>query len=282
MTRVRDSVCIVTGAASGIGRELVIQACQRGAGRVIGTDINGPGLAETDALVRSAGGKLESYVNDVGNAEQVNSFVDSVMPTLGGRRLILVNNAGIALCSGRFQDTTMEEFLRLLDINLIGAIRLTKGFYSYLLDHNEGHVVNVSSVFGLGGVDGQSAYCTSKFAIRGFTETLRMELHGSNVHVTCVHPGGIKTNIVRNSKPSGSVMTQEKYELLISDFDKIARTTADQAARQILNAIEKNRTRLVIGLDGKQFDWTTRILPIRYTALIIRQYRNKMVNPYDP
>lgn len=282
MTQINGSTCIVTGAGSGIGRELVVQAVQRGARRVIATDVHQPGLDETSRIVEDNGGRLEKYLFDVGNSEDVRHFVESILATLESDRLVLFNNAGMALCSGRFQDTSLDEFQRLLDVNLWAVIRLTKGFYDYWLQRDEGHVINISSVFGLGGMDCQSAYSTSKFAVRGFTETLRMELLDSNVNVTCVHPGGIKTNIVRNSNPSGSVMTQERYDDLIQAFDKLASTTAGNAARKILDAVERNKTRLVIGWDGMQFDWVTRLFPVRYTAIINRLIRSKMANPYHP
>lgn len=281
MTEIRGSVCIVTGAGSGIGRELAIQSAKRGARRVIVTDVSQTGLDETCCLVSDRDARLEPHLFDVGMSDEINDFVQSVLPTLANDRLILINNAGMALCSGRFQDTPLESFERLLDVNLLGVIRLTKGFYGYLLKRGEGHVVNISSVFGLGGMDCQSAYCTSKFAVRGFTETLRMELSDSRVNVTCVHPGGIKTNIVRNSSPTGTMIDQELYDRIIRDFDKIASTTAEKAALQILDAVERNRTRLVIGFDGLQFDWVTRLFPVRYTAMIIRKYREQFSNPYE-
>ena len=161
MTTINGSVCIVTGAASGIGRSLAVGAAARGAKRVIGTDVNGDGLQETAGLLGSTTVSLESHQFDLGSSEQVDRFLADVLPTLNQDRLILFNNAGIALCSGRFQDTPLDEFVRLLDINLMAVLRLTKGFYRYLLEHGEGHVVNISSVFGLGGFDGNAAYCTS-------------------------------------------------------------------------------------------------------------------------
>jgi NAD(P)-dependent dehydrogenase (short-subunit alcohol dehydrogenase family) len=281
MTQINGSICIVTGAASGIGQELALQAATRGASRIIATDVDEDRLESTVRLAGERGFVVEPAVFDVGSPEQVDNFISNTLPTLGESRLILFNNAGIALCAGRFQDTPIEECLRLLDINLHGVLRMTKGFYSHLLRTNQGHVVNLSSVFGLAGVDGNVAYCTSKFAVRGFTEALRMELINHRVRVTCVHPGGIKTNIVRNSKPIGPVMDQEKYQTLINDFERIAKTSAGQAARAILNSVEKNRSRLVIGWDGRQLDWMTRIFPSLYTQIIARQFRRKMGNPYE-
>ncbi|MBX3422035.1 MAG: SDR family NAD(P)-dependent oxidoreductase [Pirellulaceae bacterium] len=281
MTSIKDSVCVITGAGSGIGRELAVQAIQRQAKRVIVTDINGPGLRETEILIQQSGGRLEPHEFDVACTESLGRFVDAVLPSLAGDRLILFNNAGMAICAGRFQDTPLEDFMRVLDVNLTALVRLTKAFYGYLMEHNQGHVVNVSSVFGMAGVDGNAAYCTSKFAVRGFTESLRMELHQSNVNVTCVHPGGIKTNIVRNSTVSGQVITDDHYKQLVQDFDKVAITTASEAARQILQAVERNQMRLVIGRDGKMIDWMTRIFPVAYTKLFIRRFNKQLANPYQ-
>jgi|688.fasta_scaffold00009_45 NAD(P)-dependent dehydrogenase (short-subunit alcohol dehydrogenase family) len=281
MTQIADSVCIVTGIGSGIGRHLAIQAAQRGARRIIGTDINSDSLSETARLAAQHGRPVEAHCFDVGSADAIGQFVGQVLPTLSGERLILINNAGIALTCGRFQDTPEQEFDRLLNINLMAVVRLTRAFFPYLLQTGSGHVVNVSSVFGFAGVDGNSAYCTAKFAVRGFTETLRMELADCQVNVTSVHPGGIKTNIVRSSPPGGQFVTAQDHQNMIESFDRIAKTLPEEAARQILNAVEKNKTRLVIGSDGKMLDWMTRLLPVLYTRVITRQYRSAVSSPYD-
>jgi len=281
MTQIADSVCLVTGIGSGIGRHLAIQAAQRGASRIIGTDINSDSLSETARLAAQHGRTVETHCFDVGSADSIGQFVAQVLPTLSGERLILINNAGIALTCGRFQDTPEHEFDRLLNINLMAVVRLTRAFFPYLLQTGSGHVVNVSSVFGFAGVDGNSAYCTAKFAVRGFTETLRMELADCQVNVTSVHPGGIKTNIVRSAPPGGQYVTAQDHQNMIESFDRIAKTLPEEAARQILNAVEKNKTRLVIGSDGKMLDWMTRLLPVLYTRVITRQYRSAVSSPYN-
>ncbi len=282
MTKIDSSVCIITGAASGIGRELAIQALKRGASKIIATDVNTEQLNETGELACRGRDRslFESHCFDIGSAHEIEQFVQLVQPTLADRRLILFNNAGMALCSGRFQDTPLDDFERLLNVNLLGVIRLTKAFYPYLLEKGEGHVVNISSVFGLFGMDGHSAYCTSKFGVRGFTETLRMELFDSNVNVTCVHPGGIRTNIARNSKIAGPTMDQAKYEQMVKEFDQVSPTTAASAATQILDAVEKNNTRLLIGSDARQIDWLARIFPVRYTKMAIARLKKSFSDPY--
>jgi butyryl-CoA dehydrogenase len=186
------------------------------------------------------------------------------------------------LLSGSFQHTNLADFEWLVRINLWGAIYLTKAFYPYLLQQNAGHIVNISSVFGLAGIENQTAYCTAKFALRGFTETLRMELAGTNVYTTTVHPGGVDTNIVRNSRANEIIAPEEVRQTTITQFAKLATTTPDSAARQILKAVERKRARLVIGKDGRTLDLLTRLMPVGYTALIKRRIKKAFGDPYTP
>ena len=265
-----NSVAIITGAASGIGRQLALQAAARGAA-VIASDIDRNGLLETQELGNQQGLQIEVHQLDVADKEAVFRFAEQQIPLLEGRRLLLINNAGVGLFSGPFQYTELEDFEWLLNINLWGTIYMSKAFYPYVLKMNEGHIVNLSSVFGLAGVANQSAYCTSKFAVRGFTETLRMELSGTGVNTTSVHPGGIRTNIVKSSLPKGAVATKAMHRKSVASFKKTAKTTAEEAARQILNAVEKKKKRLVIGKDGKAIDIITRLFPVRYTEILKKQ-----------
>jgi NAD(P)-dependent dehydrogenase (short-subunit alcohol dehydrogenase family) len=264
MTLSPTATALITGAASGIGRSLAIQAAATGA-RVLATDVNITGLAETNQL---AGGKLETHQLDVADAAAIRAFADQLTPTLTGP-LVLVNNAGVALASGPFLDTDLDDFEWLLSINLWGVIRMTKAFLPYLMARNDGHLVNISSVFGLAGVLNQSAYCTAKFGVRGFTDTLRMELLGTGVGVTCVHPGGIRTNIARASRISKSgVVTEAMHQQSAISFDKAAKTTPDEAARQIWQGVARQKARVLIGFDAQQIEWATRLLPTGYTKLL--------------
>jgi NAD(P)-dependent dehydrogenase (short-subunit alcohol dehydrogenase family) len=259
-----NSVTLITGAASGIGRALAIQAAQKGTS-VIATDVNTTGLAETAQL---AGGKLETHRLDVSDADAIVAFAQQIIPTLNNRRLILVNNAGVGLASGPFSATSLEDFDWLLSINLFGVIRMTKAFLPYLLQTG-GHLVNVSSVFGFAGIQHQSAYCTAKFGVRGFTETLRMELMDTKVGVTCVHPGGIDTNIARASRiGQGGFVTEAMHKQGAVSFQKAAITTPDEAARQIWSGVERGKTRVVIGSDGRLLDRITRLFPTGYSRMI--------------
>jgi NAD(P)-dependent dehydrogenase (short-subunit alcohol dehydrogenase family) len=268
MSPFTNSVALITGAASGIGRSLAIQAAGRGA-YVIAVDVNETGLAETNQL---AGGKLECHRLDVSNADAILAFADKIIPTLNGRPLLLVNNAGVALASGPFSETALIDFDWLLSINLFGVIRMTKAFLPYLIQHNNGHIVNVSSVFGLAGVQQQSAYCTAKFGVRGFTETLRMELMGTGIGVTTVHPGGIDTNIARASRiGEGGFVSEAMHKQGAISFKEAAKTTPDEAARQIWAGVKNRKVRVVIGADGRLIDRVTRLFPSGYTKMIKNQ-----------
>ncbi len=207
MNPFQNATVIITGAGSGIGRQLTIQAAAEGA-RVIATDINEGGLAETKNL---SSGNVTTAQLDVANADAILVFAAQTIPTLDNQRLILVNNAGVALGSGPFSTTDLADFEWLLSINLWGVVRMTKAFLPYMLEQNQGHIVNLSSVFGLAGVMHQSAYCTAKFGVRGFSDVLRMELLDTKIGVTCVHPGGIKTNIAaRAHLGKGAVAQTER------------------------------------------------------------------------
>lgn len=274
-----NAIVIITGAASGIGQQLCLQAAQRGA-QVIGADINEQGLQETQNLAKTQNLNIQTHRLDVGNATDIEQFAAQILPTLNNQKLILINNAGVALASGHFEHTNLTDFEWLLNINLWGVIRMTKAFYPYFIAQQQGHIVNISSVFGLAGISSQSAYCTAKFGVRGFTETLRMELAGTNIHTTCVHPGGVKTNIAKNAPAKGSFITNEMQKKGVESFEKVAQTTAHKAAQLILDAIEKRKKRLVIGLNGYALDWLTRLLPVAYTSIIEKQLNKTFDNPY--
>ena len=275
----QSSVILITGAASGIGRQLAVQGAARGAS-ILATDIDSKGLLETKNLATHPH-LIDTHVLDVADPVAIQAFAAQIVPELGSRTLILINNAGVGLFTGSFEHTSLDDFEWLLSINLWGPIRMTKAFYPYLLQHSRGHIVNISSIFGLAGVANQSAYCTSKFGVRGFTESLRMELLGTGIHTLSIHPGGISTNIVRNATPRGPVATVAMHQQSIRTFEQAARTTPEKAARLILDAIETKKERLVIGPDGQALDWVTRLLPVRYTRIIMKQIEKTFTNPYN-
>ena len=269
MTYFHNSTFLITGAGSGIGRELARQGIQHGAD-VIATDVNETTLAETNQL---AGGTLQTHVLDVGDATAIQAFADKVIPTLNpANRLILINNAGVALGSGPFAQTHLDDFEWLLSINLWGVVRMTKAFLPHMLQHNRGQIVNVSSVFGLAGVENQSAYCTAKFGVRGFSDVLRMELMDTDVRVSCVHPGGISTNIATAARPGkGGFATETMQKAGAASFAKAAKTTPTQAANIILTGVARQKARILIGYDATQIEWLTRLFPTRYVSILRKQ-----------
>ncbi|MBO0952362.1 SDR family NAD(P)-dependent oxidoreductase [Fibrella forsythiae] len=266
MSYFHNTTILITGAGSGIGRELALQALQQGA-QVVATDVNAATLSETNQL---AGGMLRTYQFDVSDAVAIRQFANHLIPSLDpARRLILINNAGVALGSGPFVQTHLDDFEWLLNINLWGVIRMTKAFLPFMLDHNRGHVVNLSSVFGLAGVENQSAYCTAKFGVRGFSDVLRMELMDSDVRVSCVHPGGISTNIAAAARRGqGGFVTDDMHRQSTVSFAKAAKTPPQEAARVILNGVARHKARILIGNDARQIEWVTRLFPTRYVALL--------------
>ena len=194
MKSFKNKIAVITGAGSGMGREMAYQLSDAGA-LVIISDKNKDTIAETATNIVNKGNQCEYFVVDVSDESAINNFVATV---LDKHRYIdvLINNAGYALGTIDFNDLKVEDFRNIVDVNLWGVVLHTKGFIDSMLNRPEASIVNISSLFGLLGVKQQVAYCTTKFAVRGFTEALRMELEGTNITTTCVHPGGIDTNIV--------------------------------------------------------------------------------------
>jgi NAD(P)-dependent dehydrogenase (short-subunit alcohol dehydrogenase family) len=273
----RDAVVIITGAASGMGRELTLQAAARGAS-VMALDKDAEGLAKTAQRAAAAKRPIGTETIDLTDGNAIDVFAQATLPTLQGRRLILINNAGTALLSGNFDDTSVEDMQWLFEVNYWAPVRMCKAFYPYFREQNRGHIVNISSVFGLGGFPRQSAYSPSKFALRGLTEVLRIELLGTQVRTTVVHPGGIDTNIVRNARTSPK-MTPAR-EVVVADFTRNARTKPRRAARLILNALPRNQQRLRVGGDAYLIDFIIRLLPVSYSRIFGEQAEKRFTNPY--
>ena len=267
MSQLPHSLFIITGAASGIGRAVAVQAAAAGA-QVLATDINATGLAQTQALIQDAGGQVQTALLDVADAGQITAFAQQVTQAHAGQRLILFNNAGVALGSGTFDDNSLEDFEWVLGINLYGVIRLTKAFLPLMRAQNAGHIVNVSSVFGLFGMPESAAYSTAKFGVRGFGDALRNELRGSGIQVSTVFPGGVKTNISVSARLGGP-RTPEQHEQANRRFERGALTTPEQAARTILRGIQANRARILVGPDAHLLDWLVRLLPTGAAGLLL-------------
>ena len=255
---------VITGAGSGMGRSMAVQLAQMGA-TVLISDINEVSLNETGKLIDAAGGKYKSYKVDVGVKSQIDAFAAQV---LGEYKYIdvLINNAGIAIGEASLGEVPLEDFERLININRWGVIHHTQAFLNVLLSRPEAAIVNTSSVFGLMGIPSQVPYCTSKFAVRGFTDSLRLELSGTNVAVTCVHPGGIDTNIVRNG-----IHYNGKKDATVEQFKKLVMTSADKAAGIIIRAIQKKSKRVMVGPDAKLIRFMTQVAPTVVDGEILRR-----------
>ncbi len=266
MTEIRGKVAVVTGAASGIGRATAVALAREGA-RVAIADVDRAGLAETVKLVEAAGGTVSTYLLDVSSREAVYAFAQEIEGQFGGADIV-INNAGVAQVAS-VEELAYDDFEWVMNIDFWGMVYGSKAFLPQLRKKGGGHIVNVSSIFGLFSVPTQAAYNSAKFAIRGFTEALRHEMRGSGIEVSCVHPGGIKTNILRNARFLQSVQTTER-ETAMSGFDKLARTTPDEAAQVIIKGIKKNKPRILIGMDAHIIDWFIRLLPGSYGKIMFR------------
>lgn len=268
MKNFTNKVAAITGASSGIGRGLALELGRRGCNLAL-CDINEMGLEETVSGARSSGVHVTSQKVDVADREAVYAWADQTLKDHGKVNLIF-NNAGVGLGS-TIEGMTYEEFEWLMNINFWGVVYGTKAFLPHLKAAGEGHIINISSVFGLVGVPTQGAYNAAKFAVRGFTECLRVELDmmECGVSATSIHPGGIQTDIARSSRVNPNVRALGlSDEGTVEKAEKQFITSADKAARIILGAVEKNKRRAMIGPDAYIFDWTARALPSAYQRIV--------------
>jgi short-subunit dehydrogenase len=271
MKNLEGKIVVVTGAGSGIGRSLALQLAAQGAQLAL-CDVNETNLQKTVEIASAHGVKVYSAVVDVSKRDAFGTFADNVARALGNASVI-INNAGVAL-SQNVENMDRNDFEWVLNINFWGVVNGCEAFLPQLRQQKDAHIVNISSIFGIIGVPSQSAYNASKFAVKGFTEALRQELTNSNIHVTCVHPGGIKTNIARNGRVHNDMFGRvADVKKLAADFDKLAATTSEEAARQIVRAIENNQKRLLIGTDAKVLDAIQRLLPNHYDTVLSVGYR---------
>jgi short-subunit dehydrogenase len=270
MTAIRGAAAAVTGAASGIGRALALELAARGADLAL-ADRDEAGL---HALASEIGGKgpgktkVSVHRVDVSEPEQIAAFAQVAIaahPALN----ILVNNAGVALL-GKFTEIDQAQMEWLFNINFWGVVHTTRAFLPHLEKQHEAHIANLSSIFGIIAPRGQSAYSAAKFAVRGFSESLRHELAiaESPVCLTVVHPGGVSTNIVRNSRTGSGVTDNERRAQLIDRFDQMAKTTPREAALRIIEGIEKNKPRVLIGSDARMLDRLQRLYPGTYQRVL--------------
>ena len=265
MKSLQDKVVVITGAGSGIGQALAVEAAKQGALLAL-SDVNEVGLAETAEKARVAGSAdVQTARLDVADRAAFQAYAASVVDHFGRVNLV-VNNAGVAL-AGDFTELEYKDIDWIVGINFWGVVHGSKEFLPHLIASGDGHLVNISSLFGLVSMPGQSAYNATKYAVRGMTEAIREEMlaNKTGVGVTVVHPGGIKTAIARNARVSAKEDQAKTAEL----FDKyLARTTAESAAKQILKAVKKDKARLLIGLDAHAVHNFGKFTGSRYQDLI--------------
>jgi short-subunit dehydrogenase len=258
-------VCVITGAGSGIGRALAVNLARRGAKLAL-SDVDLDGLADTVRSCEAAGAEVKSDRLDVSEREAVLRYADAVKKHFGKVNQIY-NNAGIAYY-GSVERSAFKDIERVMDVDYWGVVNGTKAFLPALIESGDGHVINVSSLFGLMALAGQSAYNAAKFAVRGFTEALRQEMLTGRkpVKVTCVHPGGIKTAVARNSTTAEG-MNKKK---LAHVFDtRLALHSPEMAAETIVNGVAKGKARVLIGYEAKLLDVLVRITGSGYQRLVI-------------
>jgi short-subunit dehydrogenase len=270
MKNLNGRVAAITGASSGIGRALALELAARGCNLALASHSRLDALAETAALAAKHGVKVSYQQVDVARREQVEGWAERVV-TEQGRINLIFNNAGVGL-TGSVMGTSREDFEWVMGINFWGVVNGTQAFLPHLIAAGEGHVVNVSSMAGLIALPDMSAYNASKFAVRGYTETLRQELDmaGQGVSATCVLPGGVKTNIVAVGRVSGTAADAAGRDPEISrkSVEKMLRTSAEHAARAIVGGVCRNARRVLIGPDARSADLLQRLMPGLYQPVI--------------
>ncbi|MCV7030567.1 SDR family NAD(P)-dependent oxidoreductase [Mycobacterium sherrisii] len=256
-------VAVVTGAGSGIGQALAVELARSGASVAI-SDVNVEGLTQTEERLQAIGATVQADRLDVTEREAFLAYAEAVNERFGKVNQVY-NNAGVAY-TGDIEVSHFKDIERVMDVDFWGVVNGTKAFLPHLIASGDGHVINISSVFGLFAVPSQAAYNAAKFAVRGFTEALRQEMQvaGHPVKVTTVHPGGIKTGIARNATAAEGLDAAE----LAKTFDKrMASTTPERAAQVILDGVRKNKARVLVGTDAKVLDALVRLTGPGYQRL---------------
>lgn len=277
MKSFKDKIVVITGAGSGIGRALAQAFAQQGAHLAL-NDFNPDALQETVSMLGNTPSSILQKVFDVANRTAMLDFADEVMNRFG-RVDVMINNAGIGLGDYMFHEMDLDHFERVMDINFYGVLYGSHAFIPHLLKQSEAALVNVSSVFGLTGIARSSAYCASKFAVHGLNQSLMQEYAGTSLRIHSVHPGGINTNISKNSldyRPDASHDEFQKQFLKLSP---------EYAAQTILSGILKNKRKILIGGEAYQLDVVTRIAPYwggRAVNKIIEQKLAALQLKYKP
>ncbi len=258
----KNKVVAITGAGSGMGRAYAVEFGKLGAKLAL-NDYNEKGLTETVELLQSQGiNHIYSKAFDVSDKDEMFSFAKEVKNHLGNTHII-INNAGISGKGDPFFIGETEDFDRVLEINLYGVIYGCRAFLPQIVENNEGAVVNVASIFGLIGVPGVSAYCTTKFAVKGFTESLMVEFHKSPIGIHCVMPGGIDTAIADNSPNA-------------DEFKKTLKTPAEDVAKYLIKCIRKKKPNVLIGFNSGKFNLVSRFMPLKMRIKFAWNMMSKM------
>jgi short-subunit dehydrogenase len=268
-------VAVVTGAGSGIGRELATHLAREKMSLAL-ADVNETTLQETLSQIGNASAPVSTHVVNVADPKQVEQFAADVLAR-HKRVSLLINNAGVAL-HGTFEQLSITDLEWLMGINFWGMIYGVKNFLPILRREPRSHIVNLSSIFGIISPAGQSAYCASKFAVRGFTEALMHELEATTVGVSCVHPGGIKTPISRNARLGASADAAFHAAGIALFENRLARTSPETAAARIVDGVKRGEPRILVGKDAIQLERMQRLFPVRYWKIMMRNLKKAAVD----
>lgn len=258
MKNFQDKICVITGAGSGLGREFANQLYQAGALLAL-CDLDHQGMEETLLLTGDDGNRVKLFEVDVSNQSAVEEFARDVKSQLGPADM-LINNAGICLIPQSFETTLDEQFRKVIDVNMWGPLYGIREFLPQLKSRPEASIVNISSLAGLVGLYGHSAYSMSKSALRGLSEALQAELSDTQVHLLLVHPGGVRTNLIKNA-PN---LEKDKREKAHKNFSELSMLTPEKTVSRILKAVQKNKYRAIVGLDGRLVLMLRTLFPRNY------------------
>ncbi|WP_067829021.1 SDR family NAD(P)-dependent oxidoreductase [Nocardia inohanensis] len=267
----RGKVAVITGAGAGIGRALALELARNGAQLAL-SGRNLENVAETVALCEKEGAKAKAYQLDVTDRAAVYAHADEVVADFG-KVNIVINNAGVSL-TANIEDVAWEDLEWIFGINFWGTAHGTKAFLPHVIASGDGHIANVSSMFGLVACPSQGGYSSSKYAMHGFTDALRQEMiiAGHNVGVSSVHPGMIKTEIAWKARASAN----RDRDALAENFDRLAQTSPEVCAKTVLNGIRKNKPLILIGKDAKAMNIMRRLLGSGYMKPLTAQMRKEI------
>ncbi len=265
MTILRNKLIFITGAGDGIGKQTALLSARKGA-TVIVTDIDKKSAKATAQEIKNAGGQATAYELDVTDRDKFFNLAEQVKQKFGCVDIVM-NNAGVALYASG-EKMSQEELDWVMDINFFGTVTGCNAFLPHMLEKGSGHIINLSSIFGLISVPNQSGYNASKFAVLGYSDALRQEMEEHNIHVTTVHPGGIQTRIAERARMMQVEDAEEQKKILVENFAELTITSPEKAASIILSAVEKNKVKCLVGRDATLIDICKRLMPVSYPRFI--------------